>query len=355
MAAAAGLAVGVGVSGAGAQIYFAELFNPDPTAGAIRRANFDGSGLVTLVDTGGGLRGFAIDTGAGRAYWADADLHAIRRGNLDGTGIQNLVTQNVDFPSALRLDLGAGRVYWGDQTRAELRRANLNGGQRTLITTTPFYRGLALDSGHGKIYWTTTITSTEGRIVRANLDGTGLETIAAGAPGATFRPAAVALDVAAAKLYWTDNVLGVVRRADLDGQNQETLYADPIARPTRGIALDLGAGKVYWGQDTDFKGGPFGAVMRMNLDGSASEEVVGGLGLVQDLLIVPAPPPPGPCYANCDGSTTQPVLTINDFVCFINRFVANDPYANCDGSTAEPVLNVLDFLCFLRAFGEGCP
>src|SRR5678816_4811569 len=39
-----------------------------------------------------------------------------------------------------------------------------------------------------------------------------------------------------------------------------------------------------------------------------------------------------PCYADCDHSTLAPVLNINDFMCFLNRFAAGDPYANCDGS-----------------------
>ena len=30
-------------------------------------------------------------------------------------------------------------------------------------------------------------------------------------------------------------------------------------------------------------------------------------------------------------------------------------YANCDGSTSAPVLNVLDFTCFLQKFAAGCP
>ena len=69
--------------------------------------------------------------------------------------------------------------------------------------------------------------------------------------------------------------------------------------------------------------------------------------------------PPGrstlaPCYANCDQSTTAPVLNVNDFGCFLNRFAAGEPAANCDGSTAPPVLNVLDFVCFLNAFAAGC-
>jgi hypothetical protein len=61
-----------------------------------------------------------------------------------------------------------------------------------------------------------------------------------------------------------------------------------------------------------------------------------------------------PCYPNCDNSTQQPILNINDFTCFLNRFVASDPAANCDGSTQLPTLNILDFVCFLNRFAAGC-
>jgi len=70
---------------------------------------------------------------------------------------------------------------------------------------------------------------------------------------------------------------------------------------------------------------------------------------------------PAGCYANCDGSTTAPILNVNDFICFNNRFAAGDSYANCDGSTSVPVLNVNDFICsgfFLvssRSGGRPCP
>ena len=60
------------------------------------------------------------------------------------------------------------------------------------------------------------------------------------------------------------------------------------------------------------------------------------------------------CYANCDLSTMPPVLNVNDFSCFLNRFAAGHPYANCDGSTTAPALNVLDFACFLNRFAAGC-
>jgi hypothetical protein len=62
----------------------------------------------------------------------------------------------------------------------------------------------------------------------------------------------------------------------------------------------------------------------------------------------------GACYANCDHSTTVPVLNVLDFSCFLNAFAAGDTYANCDASTTPPVLNVLDFSCFLNRFAAGC-
>jgi hypothetical protein len=59
------------------------------------------------------------------------------------------------------------------------------------------------------------------------------------------------------------------------------------------------------------------------------------------------------CYANCDGSTAEPVLNILDFSCFMARFASGDSYANCDGSTGAPTLTVNDFICFQGAFVAG--
>ncbi len=61
-----------------------------------------------------------------------------------------------------------------------------------------------------------------------------------------------------------------------------------------------------------------------------------------------------PCYSNCDGSTSAPMLTANDFQCFLNAYSAGQSYANCDGSTAAPTLTANDFQCFLNAYAAGC-
>ncbi|MBX3376151.1 MAG: immunoglobulin domain-containing protein [Phycisphaeraceae bacterium] len=62
----------------------------------------------------------------------------------------------------------------------------------------------------------------------------------------------------------------------------------------------------------------------------------------------------GSCYANCDGSTGSPILTANDFQCFLNKYAANNTYANCDGSTGTPLLTANDFQCFLNKYAAGC-
>ncbi len=63
---------------------------------------------------------------------------------------------------------------------------------------------------------------------------------------------------------------------------------------------------------------------------------------------------PAVCYANCDGSTSVPVLTANDFQCFLNAFAASQAYANCDASTTLPVLTANDFQCFLNSYAAAC-
>lgn len=74
-----------------------------------------------------------------------------------------------------------------------------------------------------------------------------------------------------------------------------------------------------------------------------------------DNLIDPTIYPSLPtCYANCDNSTSNPVLTANDFQCFLNSFASGKPYGNCDHSSTNPILNANDFQCFLNAFAAGC-
>ena len=89
---------------------------------------------------------------------------------------------------------------------------------------------------------------------------------------------------------------------------------------------------------------------------TGASTMVGDSGMGSGLLgIIEAPTTGSACYANCDNSTTTPVLNVADFTCFLQRFAAADPSANCDESTTPPTLNVADFTCFLQQFAAGCP
>jgi hypothetical protein len=90
---------------------------------------------------------------------------------------------------------------------------------------------------------------------------------------------------------------------------------------------------------------------------TGAQTLVGTSGSGTGLLGIIAAPGsgPAPCYANCDGSTTPPILNVNDFICFQGKFAAADPTANCDESTTPPTLNVNDFICFQGQFAAGCP
>ncbi len=48
----------------------------------------------------------------------------------------------------------------------------------------------------------------------------------------------------------------------------------------------------------------------------------GGLANVMSVLYMPSTVA---CYANCDNSVTPPVLNVNDFICFLNKFAAGCP------------------------------
>jgi outer membrane protein assembly factor BamB len=57
------------------------------------------------------------------------------------------------------------------------------------------------------------------------------------------------------------------------------------------------------------------------------------------------------CYANCDGSTTNPVLTANDFMCFLACYSRGESCANCDNVGG---LTGSDFICFIVSYADGC-
>ena len=158
-------------------------------------------------------------------------------------------------------DTALSRIYWREVQR--IQRANLDGsGIETLITRAGA-SSFALDMDGGKIYW------TEFRsIQRANLDGSDIETLITSSKHGNLSD--IALDVDGGKIYWISDELatfssirGNIRRANLDGSNIETLITRAEAS---GLALDMDEGKIYWTANDQ--------ILRANLDGSDVETLI---------------------------------------------------------------------------------
>jgi hypothetical protein len=342
------LSLGLGSRPASAaELFFADIFNPDPSFGSIRRVQLDGSNPQPVLDTGGGLRAIALDESAGKIYWVDANIPAaVRRANPDGTQVEDLVTTNIEFPSAIALDVAGGKMYWGDQVRNELRRANLDGSDQQLLRSTAFHRGIAIDATNGKVYWSTSDTFLKGEILRCNLNGTGLETVISSFD-AEFKPSAIALDVAGGKVYWTDYVVDVVRRGNLNNTNIQTLFFVGANLNPRGIAVDAAAGKVYWGQDDDFKS-PIGSIRRMDLDGAFPEVIFPGAGLVNYIVISSG------LICHADG-TGDGQVNIDDLLGTINNWgTANANFDVAPPPNGNGVVDIDDLLFVINSWGP-CP
>jgi hypothetical protein len=57
---------------------------------------------------------------------------------------------------------------------------------------------------------------------------------------------------------------------------------------------------------------------------------------------------PETCYANCDGSTSAPVLNVNDFTCFLNLYAAADPAASVQVAGSSPGASTRSTCCWSR-------
>jgi hypothetical protein len=103
--------------------------------------------------------------------------------------------------------------------------------------------GIAYDKTTNKIFTSDfyDADTPNGRILRMNLDGTGLDTIARG----ILDPYGIALDEAAGKVYWVDDA-GNVSRANYDGSSPEIGLVTITDGWLRSIALDVENSKMYF-------------------------------------------------------------------------------------------------------------
>jgi hypothetical protein len=167
------------------------LFFLSASAGQVLSANPDGSDLKVIVSEGRRIPdGIVVDTEAGQLYWTNmgnpnANDGSIERADFDGNNASHIVRNGGTFtPKQLQLDRKNQKLYWSDREGMRIMRANLDGSKiETLVDTSEgdarpgkdaqkWCVGIALDVERGKVYWTQkgAEKAGQGRIFRANLE-----------------------------------------------------------------------------------------------------------------------------------------------------------------------------------------
>jgi DNA-binding beta-propeller fold protein YncE len=145
--------------------------------------------------------------------------------------------------------------------------------QTILVEGRKFPDGLVVDIAARHLYWTNmgNLKESDGSILRSDLEGKSVTTIVP--PGGVFTPKQLQIEKKTGELYWCDREGMRVMRANLDGSNIETLVdtsqGDPRPGPDMtkwcvGIAVDAKGGKFYWTQKGGDSSGT-GRVFRANI------------------------------------------------------------------------------------------
>src|SRR5271155_2741253 len=169
-----------------------------------------------------------------------------------------------------------GRIFFLDAGAGRLLSANPDGSDLKIIVEEgrKIPDGLIVDSAARHLFWTNmgNPKANDGSLLRSDLDGKNMATVVP--PGGTFTPKQLQLEKKSRKLYWCDREGMRVMRANLDGSNIETLIdtSEGGTRPGKvikkwcvGIVLDVEAGKLYWTQKGPDNAGD-GRIFRANLE-----------------------------------------------------------------------------------------
>ncbi len=251
----------------------------------IERANLDGSGREEVLVFGPGSKPWGIDIGPGRPvdvprskgpFWAEEDKQLVNRSELDGTNLQTVVSGQNNIES-LKFDTVGQRLYWAYDNKFVNSATPRGADVLSVIDCNSLacndLTGIALDPAGVKIYL---VDKSNSEIYRANLDGSGFETLIPD-NGTVDAPTDIELDLMAGRMYWSDEGTTTIKSALLDGTDVQTVLSDgagdPVSKPY-GLAIDpRGAGKIYW-YDHDSK-----RCYRANLDGSGTETLFGPAGV----------------------------------------------------------------------------
>src|SRR5262245_20597130 len=197
------------------------------SGGRVVSANADGTDLqVVSKSRASGPDGIAVDPVGKHIYWTtmgavSKDDGTNERVDLDGGNGATIVPAGGTFtPKQLKIDSAHGKLYWSDREGLRVMRANLDGSKiETLVETAQgeearrdarnWCVGIAVDVERRKVYWTQKGSGGNGRIFRANLEiprgetparRSDVELLFSGLP----EPIDMDVDLSTRLMYWTD-------------------------------------------------------------------------------------------------------------------------------------------------------
>ena len=300
------VALAADVADTSGRLYFLDI-----RGGRVVSAAPDGSDLRVLISGRTGIPdGIVVDSESGHIYWtimgrAAADDGMIERIDLDGSHFMTVVPAGGAFtPKQLKLDPIHKKLYWSDREGMRVMRANLDGSNiETLVETghgdedrrdaRHWCVGIALDIPGGKVYWTQKggDNASVGSIRRANLEMRKGDDPARRSDAELLfdklaEPIDLDLDLTRRMIYWTDRGANTVSRAPMDPPKATS----PAARTDQQIVMsDL---KEAIGIALDIPGDRMyvtdlgGTVYRARLDGSDKQPVLTGQGSLTGIAFV---------------------------------------------------------------------
>jgi hypothetical protein len=233
---------------------------------SISSANIDGGGGGAF-NTGGAAvaepEGMAIDSPTGRLFWINSaggseDNGGVFFANLDGSGGGNQLNTagaEVNEPLGVTVDSATRTIYWtnglgGPTGEGSISYANLDGGGGGQLNTSGATviepQAIAIDAAAGKLYW----SNEDGTIAYASLGGGAGGQLNLSGASAPKNISGLAVDPAAARVYWLDNGLGGERisyASTAGGNGADVNLSGASFVGPFGLALDPAAGRLYWG------------------------------------------------------------------------------------------------------------
>lgn len=209
-----------------------KLYISDVGANKIYRCNLDGSSFEEFRTGLDQPNGMTIDNQENKIYWDTSNgIQRADMNDLNLTQKEDFVTAQPNDPEGLDIDTVNRKLYWVNYNGG-LWSKNLDGtGQVALL---PDVEGGSVKVIGDRIFFDEYIGSGDIRLKSANLDGTGVSTVAVGIGRVVY---GIAYDAENEKIYWGDRSTDVMWRANLDGSSPEAYYS--ASGDTRGIVIGI--------------------------------------------------------------------------------------------------------------------